>query len=274
VIRAFPLAAAALLVACFTDAPPSDLSAGPQSTGALTTGSSDDTAVATTTSTATTDATTSTAVTGDDTTSTTDPGTTDPATTAGTTTAGTTTAPSDTTTGVTANCEPLAYSTEFDELDGGWTPLTAGWAVAEGFYTNMNLAPSSATWRPGENYPDAVVSLTLEVPKAGRAGLLFRLDGDGALTGYYVSVEPDEQDVGFGTVINGEYDQSWSDPAPVEPGKLLTLTAVFAGEELSIEVDGHPLVQGLAIPQFEVGGVGLFTSGTAARFDALHVCVL
>jgi hypothetical protein len=265
VYRVFPLAAASLLTACFIDVQP-DLTAGAQSTGATSTTTAEPTTAVETTGAAATSSSTAPATdSAADTTTTTTDGTTAPDDTTSTT---------GTTTGVSPACEPFAYSTEFAALDPGWTPLSGAWVVKDGFYTNDSLAATaSVTWRPGELYSDAVVVLTLEVPKEGRAGLLFRADDDG-MTGYYVAIEASEHDVGFGLVIGGDYDQSWSDPGDITPGQLVTLTAVFAGEQLAIELDGQPLAQGLALPEFELGAVGLFTDGTAARFDALHVCEL
>jgi hypothetical protein len=272
VSRALPLAAVSLFVACFADEPPLDLTAGPQSTGAMSTGTTVDPATsAATTVTSSTSSTTDPATdTAPDTTTTT---TTDDGTT-GTTDPVDTTTTTDATTGVTPGCQQLAYSTEFDELDNSWTALTPGWAVAGGFYTNMNVAPTSATWRPDDQYADAILTVRLEVPKQGRAGLVFRAGDMGTLQGYYVSVEPDDQDIGFGVINALDLDQMWSDPYDLEPGSLLTLTAVFVGPELTIEIDGQPFAEGLPISQIETGNIGLFTTQTAARFDSVRICTL
>lgn len=270
-LRALTLTAAASLVAaCFTDALPSDLSAGPQTTGsASSTGAPTSTGDAATTTAGTTGAP-PTGTTTLDPTAATDPATAGTTGVDGTTTGGTT---AGATTGAGLACDPPLYSTDFSLLDQGWSPLTMNWSLSkDGWYYNDTALELSATMRPGESYGDVAISVVMKVPAAGAAGVAFRVDDD--LTGYYVAVDGDQHRLRFGKIALNDLTSEWDGPLAALPGSTVTLTAVSQGADLTILLDGQEVAQGLDVGGVSGGPIGLFAAKVLARFDAVEVCAL
>lgn len=281
-IRASLLAvAASLLAACFTDELPPGLSAGPQTTGgAPSTGEpASSTGAAPTTSTTASDTTGPAATTGATTLDPTTGSLTSGASTGvdASTTGDTTAVSTDgtSTTGPSSLCDAPLYATQFDAPDVGWSELTKNWTVGGGYYYTTSTLALSATWRAQESYDDVAVTAVIEAPQEGSAGLVFRANAQDIISGYYVEIDPLDQTITFGTVMQLILTPKWSADLPaLQPGESVTLTAALQGGALSILVDGQIVAPGLDVAQHPRGRIGLITRNAAARFDSVQVCPL